>query len=493
MSPRKSTALILASAFAAICAHAQDIPKTQRISTEALRQQVRSRPQGTEVPVDITKRGDDVVLQTADGAVKVANPEVISNRVQQLPAQVVVTPATGGAVEIEGVRLQATKKWEAFQAKDQARYRKLENAQRKLDEAAQKYIGTNSSEEDKRSLAESVDLATKETIQAYQQLPEAQRVEQRELVEQHAELRRLSKSLYGYGRDDRYPPATYEKIYASSPGAFALRGKRDEKPRCSAVLISQRYALTNNHCILEEAADEFDAVFDYDTDLEGNELATKTFPVAAIRMEDDEERGNLDFVVLELGANTEGKFPGDVYRPQCLSLAEPHRDDPLYVIGHPLGDPRTVHDNTFVYFPHRVTPEEYAELKMLVSQEFDSIAAEDASYNDGKLKEFRDSYQLRENGGDPWYEYVSVRFGKQPTIGVDSDTYRGNSGSPVFSRRTHAVIGLLFDGQEDLTQAWEPGWRSHEAVLPITRVVERLDAVMPQWRTDPKSCVKQGT
>ena len=129
-------------------------------------------------------------------------------------------------------------------------------------------------------------------------------------------------------------------------------------------------------------------------------------------MEDDEERGNLDFVVLELGPNTEGKFPGDVYRPQCLSLAEPQRDDPLYVIGHPLGDPRTVHDNTFVYFPHRVTPEEYAELKMLVSQEFDSIAAEDASYNDGKLKEFRDSYQLRENGGDPWYEYVSVRFGQ---------------------------------------------------------------------------------
>ena len=163
------------------------------------------------MPVDITKRGDDVVLQTADGAVKVANPEVISNRVQQLPAQVVVTPATGGAVEIEGVRLQATKKWEAFQAKDQARYRKLENAQRKLDEAAQKYIGTNSSEEDKRSLAESVDLATKETIQAYQQLPEAQRVEQRELVEQHAELRRLSKSLYGYGRDDRYPPADLRK------------------------------------------------------------------------------------------------------------------------------------------------------------------------------------------------------------------------------------------------------------------------------------------
>ena len=74
-------------------------------------------------------------------------------------------------------------------------------------------------------------------------------------------LRRLEKSLYG--RDDRYPPQTYERIYANSRGAFALRSRNEDKPRCSAVLIGEKLALTNNHCILEEAPDEFEALFDY--------------------------------------------------------------------------------------------------------------------------------------------------------------------------------------------------------------------------------------
>ena len=127
---------------------------------------------------------------------------------------------------------------------------------------------------------------------------------------------------------------------------------------------------------------------------------------------------------------------------------------------------------------------------MLVSAEFDSIEAEEQSYREGKLKEFVDSYQLRENGGQPNYEYISMRFDQQPTIGADSDTYHGNSGSPVYNRRTHAVIGLLFDGQEDLTEPWAAGWRAHEAVLPITKVVERLDSAAPAWREDPRVCVQ---
>lgn len=470
-------------------AHAQDIPQSQRISTDALREQVRRRPQGAEVPVEISKRGEQVVLQTADAAVPVANPAAISRQVRQLPVQAVVTEAPAGAVRLQDVRLQATKQWEELPDAQRARFPRLDAAQRQLDAAAEKALAPESTDADFRELKQRAETAEQQVVQAYKTLSSTQRIEQRALVEQHAELRRLNKSLYGYGRDDRYPPQTYERIFANSRGAFALRGKLEQKPRCSAVLVSQRYALTNNHCIREEAADEFEAVFDYENDLEGRQLAMKTFPVNAILLEDDEERGNLDFVLLELGANADGILPGDVFRPECLSLEHARRDDPLYVVGYPLGEPRTVHDNTFVYFPHRLTQDEYVLVKLLVSQEFDSIEAEDASYRDGKLREFTDSYRLRESGDEPYYEYISVRFGQQPTIGVDSDTYHGNSGSPVFNRRTHAVIGLLFDGQEDFSQPWTAGWRSHEAVLPITRVIERLDAVLPAWRDDPKACV----
>ena len=327
-------------------------------------------------------------------------------------------------------------------------------------------------------------------VQAYKTLGASQRSEQRELVEQHAELRRLNKSLYGFDHDDRYPPQAYERIYANSRGAFALRARQEDKPRCSAVLISEKLALTNNHCILEEAPDEFEAVFDYEDDLAGNHMPSKAFPITDIKLTDEDERGNLDFVLLELGANADGVLPGAAYPPQCLSLA--HGAPRRSAVRRRLSARRTAHGARQQL---RVLPvpgharTSTSTIKLLVSAEFDSVEAEDASYREGKLKEFVDSYQLREGDGEPYYEYISVRFDQQPTIGADSDTYRGNSGSPVYSRRSHAVIGLLFDGQEDLSEPWAAGWRAHEAVLPIAKVVERLDAAAPDWRGDPRVCV----
>lgn len=484
------SSLALQLALLPAVATAQDAPRAQRISSGELQRQVQRKPQGVTVPVEISKRGNRLLLQTRDSTIAVSNPDAISANVRQMPVQAVVTQATGNSVRLQGVQLQATKRWNDLPAARRAKYRALDAQQRRVSAAADVALKPNASERDLRQLKQSVEEAEKRVVEAYKSVPAMQRSEQRELVEQHAELRRLNKSLYGLGHDDRYPPQAYQRIYANSRGAFALHARSDDKPRCSAVLIGEKLALTNNHCILEETPDQFEAVFDYEEDLAGNPLAKKTFPVTDIRLIDEDERGNLDFVLLELGANADGALPGAAYPVQCMSQTPVRRDDPLYVIGYPLGDPRTVHDNTFVYFPYRVTPDEYIELKLLVSAEFDSIEAEDASYRDGKLKEFIDSYRLRDGDGDPYYEYVSVRFGDQPTIGVDSDTYHGNSGSPVYNRRTHAVIGLLFDGQEDLSEPWAAGWRSHEAVLPITRILERLDAAAPDWRNDPRVCVR---
>lgn len=469
---------------------AQNAPKAQRISTSEVQQRVRARPQGATVPAQITKQGNSMVLQTADSAVKVSNADYLGQSVRQMPVQAVVTAGPDDSVELKDVELQATKRWNDRSPAWRARYGNVDVAQKKLSTVAEKALSAEATQSDLKQLKQTVDEAEQQVIQAYQSLPAAQRQEQRALVEQHAELRRLNKSLYGLDRDDRYPPQAYERIYANSRGAFALRVKGQEKPRCSAVLIGEKLALTNNHCILEEATEELEAVFDYEDDLAGQHMPSKVFPLSDIRLTAEDERGNLDFVLLELGANADGKLPGKVYPVQCLSMKPVRRDDPLYVVGFPLGEPRTVHDNAFVYFPFRVSPDEYAEIKMLVSAEFDSIEAEDLSYREGKLKEFVDSYQLRDDGGEPYYEYISMRFGQQPTIGADSDTYHGNSGSPVYNRRTHAVIGLLFDGQEDLTEPWAAGWRAHEAVLPITKVVERLDSAAPAWREDPRVCVQ---
>ncbi|MCL1634269.1 serine protease [Luteimonas sp. SX5] len=489
-TPLTGISLALMLSLPPTATQAQNAPKAQRISTGEVKQRMRAQPQGATVPAQITKQGNSMVLQTADSAVKVNNADYLGQQVRQMPVQATVTEGPGDSVEIKAVELQATKRWNDRSPAWRARYGNVDAAQKKLSGIAEKALSAEATDSDLKQLKQSVEDTEQQVIKAYRALPESQRQEQRALVEQHAELRRLNKSLYGIDRDDRYPPQAYERIYANSRGAFALRVKGQDKPRCSAVLIGEKLALTNNHCILEEAPEELEAVFDYEDDLSGQHMTSKVFPLSNIRLTDEDERGKLDFVLLELGANADGALPGRVYPVQCLSLKPVKRDDPLYVVGFPLGEPRTVHDNAFVYFPFRVTPDEYAEIKMLVSAEFDSIEAEEQSYREGKLKEFVDSYQLRENGGQPYYEYISMRFDQQPTIGADSDTYHGNSGSPVYNRRTHAVIGLLFDGQEDLSEPWAAGWRAHEAVLPITQVVERLDNAAPAWREDPRVCVQ---
>lgn len=101
--------MTIAACFAPMLACAQSIPSS-RISTETLRREVTRTPAGADVPVEINKVGAKVVLQTSDAAVPVANPDVISQQVKQLPVQAVVKPGPAGSVRVEDVKLQATER-----------------------------------------------------------------------------------------------------------------------------------------------------------------------------------------------------------------------------------------------------------------------------------------------------------------------------------------------------------------------------------------------
>lgn len=443
-----------------------------------------ARNQRATVPAEMSKKGADVVLQMKDQSLKVSNPSVLAAQVRQLPVDVVLTPDAAGQPQVESMNLQATEAWKAKTSATKSRYESVTQAHLELEAIAQRALANDSTPQDLRDLDRGVKSAQQTIIDAYKQLPQEARREQRDLVEQHRELQTASKALYGVNRDDRYPPAAYTRIYENSRSAFALAVVNEATPRCSAVLIGNALALTNNHCLLENIPEELEARFDFESDLDGNLLTQRVFPVVDFQIATEEARGKLDFVLLQLGTDPSGKLPGEYYRPQCLSTKNVSRDDALYVIGHPLGGPRTVHDNAFVYFPFRVTPEQLLELEILVRSEFDSFEAEDASYREGKLKEFKDSYLEKSEDNATWYEYYSARFGNQPTIGADCDTYRGNSGSPVYDRHSHYIVGLLFDGQEDLGQPWKPGWRAHEAILPIGMVLSQIKATLPDWNIE---------
>ena len=127
-------------------AGAQDAPREQRISTGELREQVRRRPQGVVVPVEITKQGGRVVLQTADSAVNVSNAGAVAQQVRQVPIQAAVGAGPGDSVELQNVQLQATKRWNDLAPTQRAKYRRVDAAQRRMSNIAVTALGANATE-----------------------------------------------------------------------------------------------------------------------------------------------------------------------------------------------------------------------------------------------------------------------------------------------------------------------------------------------------------
>jgi V8-like Glu-specific endopeptidase len=287
----------------------------------------------------------------------------------------------------------------------------------------------------------------------------------------------IKKAIYGHS--DVYPPQTYQDIFNQSRSVIGLARKGEGQVICSGVLIAADRVLTARHCFDDNLPSDlevwkFDAPGSHDPFQIGDVFKGEPLsPGKAV----------LDYAVVTVKKNGGGKLPGDVYKTACLSSSRLRRDEPVYLMGHPLGSPMMVHDNAFVLFPFQATEAEYGDLLLSVKSEFAQLGESGAAQR-ADLQSFVDSYVLvPATAHDPSvYENFSRRYDQLPTIGVDSDTSHGNSGSPMFGRREHRVVGILFAGEDDLSVAYQPGWRAHEAVLPISTVIAQLDAKDKSWR-----------
>jgi hypothetical protein len=67
---------------------------------------------------------------------------------------------------------------------------------------------------------------------------------------------------------------------------------------------------------------------------------------------------------------------------------------------------------------------------------------------------------------------------KRPAIGIEADTFAGDSGGPIIDIKTNAVIGILVAGQPDSNEAIEAvSLDQHEVVLPIQFVVDGMGGI----------------
>lgn len=309
------------------------------------------------------------------------------------------------------------------------------------------------------------------------------------LVEEWAKWRAAFVDAFGdsqeakaiYGGLDNYWHWRYRDIYEQAPGVVAIGEPNASRARCSGALIAADLVLTAGHCFSGEPRkrpDELEAWIGYfDTGVPGKVAAFQrrrieeliSPPPAQLK---DLMAGNFDSKLLDYAivriAPQDPKLP--VPSSLCLRPFDMHRGEALYVLGYPQGNPAMVHSSARVYLPYRIIDGD-AFVRLRLDVETDLLRQDGLAL----MQQFDASYMLVTIGGVPMRELRHIRDGGQPRMGIIADTFKGNSGGPVFDHeRSQCVVGIVIGGSDDSGLRRNPNWKEHERVLPIPVVLEDL-------------------
>ena len=316
-----------------------------------------------------------------------------------------------------------------------------------------------------------------------------------------AELSAVEKTLYVGGRE--YSPGVYRRIAINTQGSVGLKiVPGSDKVYCSGAVIGEDLILTARHCLFNLIAEEviqipinkIRVVFDFETGINRKEKRIESVIAMGDRSADPAK--DLDFAVLKVSdippPSVVLMVEDGIVRPSerkvCMTTANLQREEEIYVVGHPKEQSRTVADNGQVLFPYIVSEEVLGLLHLSVLKELRVEAGSDDATSERifeLLRRWTDSYK---DQGDGMYLHNSRAFHGRPTLGIQSNTYGGSSGGPVFSKVYNRLVGVFRSGEFDGKALLEGGWENHESALPIELVITDMTQRQSDWMEIHKVC-----
>ena len=298
-------------------------------------------------------------------------------------------------------------------------------------------------------------------------------------------LSRQSQLKAVYGVVTNFPPLSYRQIYHYSQRVVGI--EVDGERVCSGIALNAEWIMTAGHCLARAPLSDAVAV---SFNSGGSQVLRARglrdrWPasIPGARVSDP-----LDYVFLRIepGAplreqisSLDAEAGSMGLRPLCLLTENLPYRRPVFAIGHPLGQDKTVHDYAYVWFPHRLSQSGFDQVESEAYAQAEDVARqiEDTGYANRAREALRRAYRPSNQNGEVSFTYMlpldeTADGPARPSFGIDTDTFSGDSGAPVFDRKTQCIAGVFGGGEDDQLVALQASWREHEFATPIAAILE---------------------